>query len=273
MCIIYACATALPPEEELKAGAWRNDHGAGVAWVDKKTARVHWIKGLKDEKAVLEAINKAKAEPPLMIHFRIASVGGKLESLTHPFPVDKSVPLWLEGSASEVLMHNGHLSNWESLALQAGLASKERFPEGPWSDSRALAWLVHLKGAGVLPFVGATSRIALLAGTPYWVPTDGSPQDPWDYFHFYGSWVETNRDEGWISSTSSAYTNIGGRRAYSADDWDIDDMMEVRSSMPRRVLPPAAVTKENVWTVEELSALLASIEGELREAQDASGLY
>ena len=208
MCVIFACGTKLPPEDALEAGAFSNDDGAGLAWLNREKKLVEWKKGLKDHKEVLEYINKEKIPFPLAIHFRTASVGGKSLLLTHPFPVGEGVPTWLEGTCSQVLFHNGHLAKWEEIVLQAGLASQEEFPEGPWSDSRGLAWLTHLKGPGVIRFVNESSRVLLFSSSPDWAPEDDAAEDPWGYFGFWGNWVGKPAD-GFMQSTTT-YANLGG---------------------------------------------------------------
>jgi hypothetical protein len=275
MCVIYACGTILPPEDELERGAWKNDDGAGVAWVDQAKKRVCWKKGLKDDKEVLQYIKDTKVPFPLAIHFRTASVGGKSPALTHPFPIAEGAPLWLEGYAPEVLMHNGHLVKWDDLVLQAGLAAKDKFPDGPWSDTRALAWLTYLKGDGIIRFINESSRVLMLHAVPEWEgeDEDGKP-DPWSFFSFWGQWVGKT-DNGFMQSISTEYYNRGGvvvykggaaaaapsAYSYSADDDDDDDTTTVGAYK---------LSAENVWSVTELQEVLLNLEEELENARAAS---
>jgi hypothetical protein len=89
---------------------------------------------------------------PFVAHFRIASIGGVKPELTHPFIVDSEVPLPLEGrTQGQVLFHNGHWSNWNEKCLEAAIRANVRLPEeGPWSDTRGMAFLVSLYGKGVM---------------------------------------------------------------------------------------------------------------------------
>lgn len=274
MCVIYACASALPPEDELRQGAWKNDHGAGIAWLNHAKKRVDWVKGLKDEKDVLEVIKKYKVSFPLMIHFRIASVGGRGDDLTHPFPITEEVELWHNGYADSVLMHNGHLGKWEELVLAAGLASEYPFPGGVWSDSRALAWLVFLKGPGILPFVAGHSRIALLHNVPQWLPGEDGKQDPWDYFTIHGDWVG-KREEGWLQSTTTTYANRGGKVIYSGNSWEELEAAEAEelptaskpASSPASNVTPLSSEAVNVWSISELNDVIGKLKKELADAR------
>lgn len=269
MCVIYACASKLPPEDELQRGAVRNDDGAGIAWL--QGGKVHFHKNMKTEQDVLKYIHDKKVPFPLAIHFRTASAGGISPGLCHPFPVAQGVSLDVDGSAGEVLFHNGHLSDWESLVLRAGLAAPEAFPEGDWSDSRALAWLTYLKGPGILRFIHQQSRILLLSADPYWEPDYEG--DPWVNFAFWGSW-HGKAEEGWKQSTLTEYYNRGGRSfgtkaAADAYNFDADD-----STPSSGIIPVGGSTKPlhsaNVWTLSELTELLAEMEKELADARAAA---
>lgn len=266
MCVIYACATTLPSKEELARGAFKNDDGAGIAWLNKKKQRVHWKKGLKDEDDVLAYIQDNKLDFPLAIHYRTASAGGAIPALCHPFPVCEDVPLWLEGYAPEVLMHNGHMGKWEELVLQAGFANQVKFPEGPWSDTRAMAWLTHLKGPGVLRFIHDSSRVLLFSALDE--KTEGL--GAWDYFSFWGNW-QGKHEDGFIQSITTEYYNRGGvvhysRGAAAAADDDDDDTKGNTSGVS------CSSTVKNVWSISELSEILEKMEKELADARTAAGV-
>lgn len=267
MCVIYACGSVLPDKEELHRGAWKNDDGAGVGWLNAEKKRVCWKKGMKDEDEVLEFIKDEKIPFPLAIHFRTASAGGASPFLTHPFPVGKGVPVWLEGDANELLFHNGHLGKWEELVLQAGLAAKDPFPEGPWSDTRAMAWLTHLKGPGVLRFIHDSSRVLLFHANPE--VDEGEEADPWDHFSFWGSWVGKQAD-GFVQSISTEYYNRGGvvvyGKGYTPPNQGPSGVVD---TTPR---PTTVQDAKNVWSIGELSEILTTMEKELKDARAAAGV-
>jgi hypothetical protein len=283
MCVVYACQTDIPDDAELRRGSETNTDGAGVAFL--RDGRVHWKKDLNTWEPVKAFIEKEKLAFPLAIHFRSASVGGNSNSLAHPFPIGKGVPLWLEGNAEEVLFHNGHLSNWKDLTLKAGLSAKEKFPEGPWSDSRALAWLVYLRGSGVLPFVVDSSRVLLMHATPStWEGDVYSPGD--DHFAFYGAeWIHAPK-KGWSQSvnTFARYALSPGRWTQhlenTVEDCEIEEWDAMGNPTPQPATPatPACgvsvLTAKDayVWTVEELLEVLASLKKEQANAKLASGL-
>lgn len=163
MCVIYACVDKLPSEEELLNGEKVNDDGGGLAWVEAKTAtqpsRVVWIKNLSAKEVVSNLAGKSL---PLLIHFRIASEGGVCPELTHPFPITKEAGIGLTGAAPAVLMHNGTWHIWKSQLRDAVERSCKPLPAGPWSDTRAIAWLLGNFGPGYVNFISGHGKLAIL---------------------------------------------------------------------------------------------------------------
>jgi len=90
-----------------------------------------------------------------VIHFRIASVGGSIPELRHPFPVTNRAGLSDSGNAKAVLFQNGTWCGWDD-AVKKAVRDGHREPTGPMSDARAAAWLTHVYGesylAGLAPF-------------------------------------------------------------------------------------------------------------------------
>lgn len=156
MCVICVCAEDKRATPEQIRQMWvRNDHGGGVAWqaVVDDVKVVRWKKGLN-----LEQMQEMGATLPFphILHFRIASIGGKIPELTHPFI---AVPMWaefgdslaLEGvSTHPVIFHNGHWSEWHDKLMVGCGVKNEEIPRGPWSDSRAMAFLYRYYGQGFL---------------------------------------------------------------------------------------------------------------------------
>jgi hypothetical protein len=159
VCIIFTCDAGRPDDDLLEEANFRNSDGAGVAWVEDK--KVLWKKGL-DVKQVQKLIPKLKY--PYMIHFRSASIGPNVSALTHPFPLTPKVSLDLLGSASSVLMHNGHWGEWKAAIRGEILSRGLKAPGGHWSDSRAIAFLVNQHGLGILPLILDSDRVAVLNG-------------------------------------------------------------------------------------------------------------
>lgn len=153
MCVIAIVTdpNRRPSVEELCAMHDANNQGAGLAWRDK--GLVKWEKGLGLQQ-VLEKIHHLPT--PYVVHFRIASVGDALKRLTHPFPVTAQAQLDLAGQGKhQVLFHNGTWSEWRkfSLSMVAQTGGKVKIPLDKWSDSRAMAFLAHHFGLGILELI------------------------------------------------------------------------------------------------------------------------
>lgn len=149
MCVIAIAETDRPTDDMIEKMYAQNDQGAGIAW--REDGYVKWEKGLD-----LEAVKKLCKEVPMpyIAHFRIASYGGKRESLCHPFPIDKKVPLNLKGrTKGHVLFHNGHWAKWRETMLDTVVASNTPVPSGKWSDTRAMAFTASVYGIGVLELI------------------------------------------------------------------------------------------------------------------------
>lgn len=159
MCVILMVdSNANRPSETMIEKAWgTNNDGAGIAWRPNKT-EVEWRKGL-DLKEIKDLC--AHVPTPYIAHFRIASVGGTREELTHPFPVDKSAPLDMKGRIKgHVVFHNGHWADWQVWALKAAIESGISVPAGAWSDTRAIAWLCSIYGIGIIDFIKDSRLVA-----------------------------------------------------------------------------------------------------------------
>lgn len=149
MCVALICDT-VRPSEEMVAKAWKtNSDGGGVAW--REDGFVHWAKGLSED----EMQDYCKRLPiPFIAHFRIASVGGVREVLTHPFPITKDVSLELKGKTKDyVLFHNGTWHSWRTSLLESLRGTGWKIPSGKWSDARALAWMAAHHDLGVLEMI------------------------------------------------------------------------------------------------------------------------
>lgn len=264
MCVIYACWGKTPDKAELALGAEANSDGAGICWVDnfrQKGARVKWLKGLPSTAdAVLEAIEKNKVTYPFAIHYRTASIGGKCDELTHPFPITSELSDDKTGDSRRVLMHNGHIADWKDWFTKIMFANSFEIPIGPWSDSRALAAVVNAKGEGVLDFVIGSSRVLVLDSLP---SIGCSPKEPDSYFRRYGCWI---KKDGWHQSCDTTpkievWTHWR-RKHYSGRSEDSSE----RCSVPI-LASTSTVHEENVWTIEELENLVAEVKKEQDEAR------
>lgn len=88
-----------------------NPHGAGVAWV--RHGKLEFRRGLTAERIGWMQTWR-QFTYPYLLHFRWATHGKKVASLTHPFPVGRRALMGeLEGRASKVLIHNGVWTDYD----------------------------------------------------------------------------------------------------------------------------------------------------------------
>lgn len=157
MCVIICCENEFPSLSTLESAESLNSHGGGIAWIEK--GKVHYKKGLKS-KQIFEMTKKIKL--PAIIHFRIASIGGVVDELCHPFPIDNEASVDLNGSCDSALFHNGTWSGWQEVCLNTVIKKNIMFPSGKWSDSRAMAWLADKYGIDMLNLIPTENKIAIL---------------------------------------------------------------------------------------------------------------
>ncbi|MBW6469639.1 MAG: hypothetical protein K0A90_00275 [Methanosarcinaceae archaeon] len=131
--------------EILKNCEESNGDGAGISW--REGNKIKWSKGHNAEE--IYTLSQS-VELPFIVHFRFATVGGSIKELCHPFSVTKDVKTTLKGSAKEVIMHNGHWSNWSEALKNNMICSSARIPTGVWSDTRAIAYFTNRCGSGFL---------------------------------------------------------------------------------------------------------------------------
>jgi hypothetical protein len=150
MCVILLCPPKIRPSRNLLELCDRsNPHGAGIAW--RESGMVHWFK--TDQLDQIELLARRKAGE-IVIHFRIASVGGVTPALRHPFPVSPRAGLAPSGSARTVLFQNGTWSGWQE-AMDRAESEGLVIPGGEWSDTRAAALLsCGITAAGRADFFG-----------------------------------------------------------------------------------------------------------------------
>lgn len=220
MCVIAIVedTDSRPTDIQVEAMYDQNAYGSGAAW--RFEGLVHWAKGL-DLKQIQE-LNR-DLPVPYILHFRIPSCGGNNSRLCHPFPIQDDSPLDLTGSIDgEVLFHNGHWSAYEMELKRAVFTSRLKLPTGPWSDTRAMAWLSANFGLGLLDFIdekivvmGPTGDLKIYGKDNDWKYFEGKfivSNTHWDWrLRTTKSIVET--DEAWLarlapSGTSAAHNQM-----------------------------------------------------------------
>lgn len=253
MCVIFVVDDehTRPEEDHIRAAFQSNDDGAGAAW--RQDGMVAWRKGL-DQAQMIE-LNQS-LPVPYVLHFRIASCGGIKSELTHPFEIgtQETAGGVLEGlTANPVLFHNGHWSDWQRELKDAVYKSRLTLPTGPWSDTRAMAWMVEKFGPGMLEFIPPTNRLV------YFTPAGDFPLygdfdksgNGWSYYR--GEFLCSNTH--WTYKLAKSYfqtppASMGGKSQYPAHDHSDDDSHPAVILAPDTKLLPA-VRSEEVRTLLE----------------------
>lgn len=155
MCCIAACRTTRLSRAMLDAMVSSNQDGVGMAWTDGK--KVRWFKTMNHEQ-LYDMIEKLPL--PYIVHARLATVGAAGPALAHPFPIESQPRITEAGKAEQVFAHNGHIAEWRMLLHLTD--PKVKPEESGWSDSRAIAHIVSLRGTKILDYLSG-NRFAVLS--------------------------------------------------------------------------------------------------------------
>ena len=173
MCVIIIADKKTPPTSLLKKAEAHNSDGAGIAWIENGS--VKWLKGRNLKAQEIKGFIKShKIKLPYIIHFRIGTVGGKNDELSHPFPLTKGNKNKKIGRDDEgVLFHNGHYDKWQSDLKIVYSGFREIIPDEKMSDSRAMSLIASKSklGLGYLQTI-TSQKIAIL--TPKGIKRFGS---------------------------------------------------------------------------------------------------
>ena len=210
MCVILYCDTNRPTPKQVKQAFEKNPEGAGIAWRDGK--EVVWRKGLT-EAEILKAC--ASVPLPFTAHFRIASMNQTVvPRLCHPFPLTERVETVLTGRTENgVLFHNGSWTSWRTIVMDAVIRSGKSFPTDLWSDTRALAWMAHHFGLGILELINekvivfGPGEVEFFGDPWYEVEIPGSDTKMWASNKL---WMETTAIGKWVGG---GYFGGHGRHA------------------------------------------------------------
>lgn len=192
MCQILFSKTANPPREAIFDANEMNKDGFGFAWTEGNV--VKWDKGHEAKDLSKALMDRYLALPfPKAIHFRLATHGGVIPELTHPFPIKRGVPHDLTGSAKAVLFHNGIWHDYDD-RLREGILAGTINPnvlQGGMSDSRAMAVLAQRFGEDFMDLLSLGSNKVLVLRHDTW--------------YTYGNWTEK---EGWSASNSKIFRSV-----------------------------------------------------------------
>lgn len=223
-----------PTLKQLENMERQNPDGAGVAWPQRQGDQivVAWEKGLHmSAERVHNRLTSLLKEGvgPILFHFRYSTVGGKNSLLCHPFPVEEFPELTTEGTAPEVLIHNGHWSEWDSLmALNAELFQRAdidpKDKRQVWSDTRCGT---HLIAMGLIHQKDITGKVAILQGSTMEVFRTGSWELDKDHDIWYSNrfWDRVHYSTVYQGPTTHT-SRKKGSSVYDKDDWDYGEWWE-----------------------------------------------
>lgn len=121
MCVIIYKQRGIDiPNRQFLLRAWlANPDGGGFAYNDNNT--VHYCKGFQKFNDFYNSLLKVNTDlklknQDLVIHFRIATSGGKTPQKTHPFVITHSYKKMekLQGTCKQAFFHNGIMNDFAS---------------------------------------------------------------------------------------------------------------------------------------------------------------
>jgi len=198
---------AVLTEQEVIHMDRANADGVGIAWA--RDGLVEWYKTTKVDPAYVAKVISSWKEYPRLVHFRLRTAGETIPQLCHPFEIGPAANCSPKGQSTRVMIHNGHWNRWTD--VRDLLAKEGLLPDGPWSDSRLVAFLAH-KDPEWLQILGG--RVAIMQG-------DGRVER-------LGSW-ETLRDGVQVSNKNweggkLARGQYSGWRQWSGWGWSEEEV-------------------------------------------------
>ena len=173
MCVILIADDKRLTGRMIRRANAKIPDGLGMAWFDGKVS--HYVKDIP----LKRAIKLSKKVPlPYVLHARYATEGGVDPALCHPFPITKRRSERTEGRCPRLLFQNGHWGEWEETLKRIENRGGVKCPEGPMSDSRAMAFIVATVGEGVLDMQHGQKFAMMERGVVYrygkgWVKWNG----------------------------------------------------------------------------------------------------
>lgn len=169
MCVIITIENGnFPDFKTLKDAESLNPHGGSIGWIENGKTNFH--KGLKAKKInkIIQKQLKPKNIKTAIIHFRISSSGDiqnpKIQN-NHPFVVNEqaSNDISLKNIDYPLLFHNGTFDDIFDILIEVIKGKMVKIPSGDYTDSRIMAYLVHLKGVNFLKkVIKGWNKIAIL---------------------------------------------------------------------------------------------------------------
>ena len=243
-----------PTLENMKLMEKGNNDGAGVGWYDPEIQLCRWIKGLDAEGVDRVLRETVPDETHALIHFRMASIGGKHPGLTHPFPLGNPPegpdghPVWewdmaLTGTAHEIMIHNGHWAGFDRYM-------PKQMPDGPWSDTRFVAFAMA-EHPEILNLLGG--KVAIL--NRYRPTLVGHGWELVDGCYYSNTYWKPRPAVSYFTGNNSYHYGYmdpdTNRWTYYADDaWDYDkwDKYRFKGATPS-VMPERKTPKGNACSI------------------------
>lgn len=154
MCVIAVVEDVRLTSEQVEQMWIANPQGGGVAWREAVDGQpvVKWRKGLIKEEMVKLNLSLPM---PYVLHFRVASPNtSKSLYANHPFIISDQAEFDFEGTTGNyALFHNGFWNDWRNKVQAIAISGFVPIPNGPWSDSRGLAWSAWHMGLGILEMI------------------------------------------------------------------------------------------------------------------------
>ena len=212
MCLaIYKPAKAVIPVHHLENGYESNPMGCGFCWPEGGKVKV--VKGLLPFKEFLDLYKKAEAEEtPMLIHFRMATHGGKNEFNCHPFSMVNE---------KFALIHNGVIP----IATSKDASGKEM------SDTHTFAALVMepMLRSGISPrkpsfrflveqTIGSGNKVCVMSADGEVMIYNMSQGDFEDAVDKDGKEIKINGN-----NVKAWYSNCGYKYSRRKVSWDGDD--------------------------------------------------
>jgi len=226
MCIIAVKKEGvdMPTNQIIKKMFSSNSDGAGFMVKRKRSNTISLHKGLMTLEEFSEALSNAKIKQSdiVVMHFRIATVGGKSQQLTHPFICDLNpdvINVLETKTSSPCLVHNGTINSLKGSDLNK-------------SDSSRLANLVFSSEAVynnlddtaiqvLLDELLAGTRVALINPLVHEVEILGEwakSDSDYKWNQAEGGMIYSNHS--WIPPKANVYNGYGGSYYGSGERWN-----------------------------------------------------
>lgn len=242
MCIIAVKkeGVKMPKEKIIRKMFSSNSDGAGLMIKKKHDTKIRLVKGLMTIDGFLKAIASLEIEDDdiVVMHFRIATIGGKLDRLTHPFVgnADKDLCESTNYYGDELCFaHNGTLSSYSHAAKTVERSDTSLFASMIMSspviknnlNDRVIKRLLE-------DYIGSGNKLAVINPNEHNV-------------HLFGSWSSEGKKEYlWNKAEDGMiYSNFSWEVDHTPFYWGYSDMYSRNISEVEEVVPKDVRRRNN----------------------------